>query len=85
MTGEDTPTLDMTEVIKLLDDARGIAEELHGQRINVEGVNNKEVMRAKSRASNQLLYGAHLIDVARVAFTNQYHIFKGQNVPNITA
>lgn len=73
-------TLDMSAVLKLLDDARGIAEEMHGQKVNIEGA-NKEVMTRKSRINKQLLYGSHLTDLARAEFMNQYHRFKGEDPP----
>lgn len=80
---DEVQTLDMTGVMKLLDDARGIAEEMHGQKVNIEGLNNKGVMSSKAHINKQLLYGAHLADLARAEMLNQYHTFKGENPPQI--
>lgn len=71
--------LDMTEVFKLLDEAKKVARELHHQPLDT-GIDNRSSdrdFRSQSAARNRrLLYGAHIIDAARVAMEGQYHRYK---------
>lgn len=76
--------IDMSTVFRLLDDVRGIAEEMDGAKVDIQ-INNKSVMASKSRINKQLLYAAHLTDLARLEIMNQYHSFKGEDPPTIHA
>lgn len=75
--------LNMKNAITLLDDARAMLFELDGAPLNVDGDNNKNRMRKNAERSRDLLFAAHLCDLARAEVTNQYHLFKGENPPSI--
>ena len=79
------PKLDMTETLKLIDELRDIVVDMDGQKINVEGSNNKELTRQKAIVSKNLLYAAHVADLARASVMTQYHVFKGEDPPRILA
>ena len=76
-------TLKMKNTLTLLDDARAMIEALDGAPMNIDGDNNKERMRRNSQRSRDLLFAAHLADLARADILNQYHRFKGENPPAI--
>lgn len=76
-------TLSMDAVRKLLEELGDMANELHDLPLNVEGVNNKDRMRINALRSRDLLYAAHLADMLRLEFLNQYHRFKGGHPPTV--
>lgn len=78
-------TLDLSTTLKLMDEARELVAELDGQPLNVDADNNKDRMRRNAERSRDLLYAAHVVDLARADVLNQYHRFKGAEPPQIVA
>lgn len=77
--------LDMRQTLALLEEVRELVERLDNSPLNIEGSNNKEVMRRKAQASRQLLYAAHVADLTRAEILSQYHKFKGETPPLIVS
>lgn len=76
--------INTNEALKILEDAHALAEKLNGlDEANIE--HDRQRSAVKAQISNQLLYLAHLCDVARVEAMNQYHVFKGKQPPSVTA
>ena len=76
-------TLDMHDLLVMLDKLRAKVVELDGRRLNIE-VRSKQVNAEKAEINRKLLYLAHLADVAKVDIMSHYHRFKGENPPWIT-
>lgn len=76
--------VDMTDALELLDRCRAIVASLDGISPDEQTPNNKERMRLNAERSRNLLFAAHLADVARVEITNQYHRFKGESAPSVS-
>lgn len=84
MTNGTIETLDMHELLALLDELRDRVLELDGSRVNIE-VRSKQVNAEKADINRKLLYLAHLADVVKVEVMNHYHRFKGEDPPFISA
>ena len=80
-----TNRVDMRATLELLDEVTDYIQKLDGVTVNIETTKSKELNKAKSDISKQLLYAAHLADLARAAVLNEYHKFKGENPPSIQA
>lgn len=78
-------TLDLTTTLKLMDEARDLVSLLDGQPLNVDGDSNKQRMHRNAERSRDLLYAAHVVDLARADIISQYHRFKGAEPPEIIA
>ena len=73
------------KVMRLLDECYELAEQLNNlDEENIESW-NKARSKAKAEVSQNLLYLAHLCDVARMEALNEYHKFKGRPVPEADA
>lgn len=83
MTNGTIETLDMRELLALLDELRQEVLNLDGSRVNIE-VRSKAVNAEKAEINRKLLYLAHLFDVAKIEVMNHYHRFKGENPPFIS-
>lgn len=70
-------TIDMRDVLHLLEEAVALCTQLDDQPLNVERPNNKDLQARNAQRSRDLQYAAHLVDSARVAVDRQYHRFKG--------
>lgn len=77
-------SLDMGELLDMIEDLREKVEKLDGSRANIE-VSSKQVNSRKAQINRDLLYAAHLADLVRVDIMNHYHRFKGETPPYITA
>jgi hypothetical protein len=84
MTNGTIETLDMHELLALLDEVREKVVDLDGVRVNIE-VRSRQVNAEKADINRKLLYLAHLFDVGKVEVMNHYHRFKGENPPYISA
>lgn len=77
-------SLDMGELLDMIEDLREKVEKLDGSRANIE-VSSKQVNSRKAQINRDLLYAAHLADLVRVDIMSHYHRFKGETPPYITA
>lgn len=77
-------TLDMHDLLVMIDELREKVVELDGTRLNIE-VRSKPVNSQKAEVNRKLLYLAHLADLVKVDVMNHYHRFKGETPPWISA
>ena len=84
LTDAPNDSLNMTCALTLLDQIGELVTGLNGAPLNIDGDNNKDRMRANAKRSKDLLYAAHLADLARAEILSQYHRFKGQSPPPIS-
>lgn len=80
----DVTTLDMRDLLVMIDELREKAVDLDGVRVNIE-VKSKSVNAEKAEINRKLLYLAHLADLVKVDVMNHYHRFKGETPPWISA
>ena len=63
MTDDDT--IDMTDLLAILDELREHIVELDGCRVNIE-VKSKPINAAKAEINRKLLYAAHMADLVKI-------------------
>ena len=75
----------MTTTLELLDEVTDYVQKLDGTTVDSDNIRSKDLNKTKADISRQLLYAAHLMDLARAAVLNEYYKFKGENPPEIRA
>lgn len=77
--------IEMTEALKMIEDAHALAEKMNGLDETDANTNDKRKSAERAKISSDLLLLAHLCDSARVEVMNQYHGFKGKPTPRVSA